>query len=249
MKDEPTKEMPKGEKTGEDILLTLMTDVELKPKSKPHFSQQFFQQFAEALKHPFAILMSGALITYLLVPYLNAEINYKQLLRETKLKKAIEIGDHNREFNSTFNGLLTMLSQFHNDTARLRLNPSELRAAKLNFRNDFERKYLDFDEKAWWWYTDLEREASVLDLVPSSELTQLKSETREYGQNVVKTKNILQVLWETMIADDYDPNNEESKKKVDDIIVGLRNQQGGLPALSRERNELIKKITKHFTIP
>ena len=68
----------------------------------------------EILRHPLALLIIGATITSLLVPYLNSRVNRNELLQEAKLKKASEIREHVIEFNSELNALETMLELFHN---------------------------------------------------------------------------------------------------------------------------------------
>ena len=107
-------------------------------------SKSTLTQVTEVLRHPFVLFLFGVVTTSLLVPYLNSKINRNQLLQEARLKKAIEIGNHNTEFNSKFNALRTMLESFHNQNVRLRLEPAEFRQAQLKFRDDFTNFLLDF---------------------------------------------------------------------------------------------------------
>src|SRR5215207_1758689 len=88
------------------------------------------KEVSAILKHPLVLLVIGATITSLLVPYLNAKVNRNEILQEARLKKAIEIGEHNTEFNSKFNTLKTMLESFHRRSVSLQLKPSEFKEAQ-----------------------------------------------------------------------------------------------------------------------
>ena len=205
------------------------------------------KQVLEILKHPLALLVIGATITSLLVPYLNAKVNRNEILQEARLKKAIEIGEHNTEFNSKFNTLKTILESFHRRSVRLQLKPSEFREAQSKFLDEFSRRYLDLDEKAWWWYPALQREASVLRLTSRSELQTLDTELKEYGDNLNKSFDILRPLWQALTSSDYNPNDKEYTDKVDKIIKDVNDEKTGLPALFQARNILIERIAGHFT--
>ena len=206
-------------------------------------SKSTVKQVAEVLRHPFVLFLIGVVTTSLLVPYLNSKINGNQLLQEARLKKAIEIGNHNTQFNSKFNALKTMLESFHNQNVRLRLEPAEFRQAQLKFRDDFTRRYLDLDEVAWWWHPDLEREASVMSLIPTDELQALDVDSKEYGNNVNKSFTILRPLWQELTSRDYNPNEVKSTDKINKIVTETQ----ALSPLFDERRILIERITKHFT--
>jgi hypothetical protein len=201
----------------------------------------------DILKHPLVLLVIGATITSLLVPYLNAKVNRNEILQAARLKKAIEIGEHNTEFNSKFNTLKTMLESFHRRSVRLQLKPSEFRETKSKFLDEFSRRYLDLDEKAWWWYPALEREASVLHLTSKSELQALDTELNEYGDNLNKSFGILRPLWQALTSYEYNPDDKEYTNKVDKIIEAVNDPNNGLSPLFQSRNILIEKIAGHFT--
>src|SRR5262245_5982218 len=215
--------------------------------AKESESPSTIKQALDILKHPLVLLVIGATITSLIVPYLNAKVNRNEILQAARLKKAIEIGEHNTEFNSKFNTLKTMLELFHRRSVRARLNPSEFREAKSKFLDEFTRRYLDLDEKAWWWYPALEREASVMRLSSRSELQSLDTELPEYGDNLNKSFAILRPLWQALTAYDYDPNDKECTNKVDKIIADVNDPNNGLPPLFQSRNILIERIAGHFS--
>jgi hypothetical protein len=226
--------------------IMLMTAPGFVVKSKPPFIRKILRQLIAALKHPFVLLVIGAITTSLLVPYLNSKVNRNQLLREARLKKAIEIGDQNTEFNSKLNALKTMLESFHRQNVRLQLQPVELREAKLRFRDDFTKRYLELDEKAWWWYSDLQREASVMGLTSTDELRTLGSNLGKYADNVNKSFDTLRPLWQALTSHDYDPNDQASRDKVEKIIAEVNDAQNGLPSLFQARNVLIDGIAGYF---
>jgi len=199
----------------------------------------------EILRHPLVLLIIGATITSLLFPYLNSRVNRNELLQEAKLKKASEIRGHVIEFNSELNALETMLELFHNMNVRLQLKPAEFRQAQLRFVDDFSKRYLDFDEKAWWWYSGLEGELSSLRQTSSGELQTLDNEFVEYGENVGKSKEVLKPLWVALTSADYSPNDLESRKKVDEIIAKVQKE---LPPLHQARNILAERMAGHFTL-
>jgi uncharacterized membrane-anchored protein YhcB (DUF1043 family) len=207
------------------------------------------KQVLDILKHPLILLVIGATITSLLVPYLNAKVNRNEILQAARLKKAIEIGEHNTEFNSKFNTLKTMLESFHKRSVSLQLKPAEFKVAQSKFLDEFSRRYLDLDEKAWWWYPALEREASILGLTSRSELQTLDTELQEYGDNLNKSFNILRPLWRKLTSYDYNPNDKEYANEVDQIILNVNDPKNGLPPLFQARNILIERIAGHFTSP
>jgi len=211
-------------------------------ETKPPSAQKI-RLLVEIPKHPFVLLVVGAIITSLLVPYLNSKVTRSQLLQEAKLKKAIEIGDHNMEFNSKFNALKTMLESFHNRSVRLQLPPSEFRATHSRFVDDFYRRYVELDEKAWWWYPALEREASVLHLLSDTERQTLSTECKIYHDNLIASFEVLKPLWVALTSHDYNPTDKDSDKKVEEIIKGVNKD---LPPLFQERDMAIEKIAKHF---
>lgn len=200
----------------------------------------------EILKHPFVLLVIGATVTSLLVPYLNSKVTRNQLSQEARLKKAIEIGDHNMEFNSKFNALKTMLESFHRRSVRLKLEAPEFREAHSRFVDDFSKRYLDLDEKAWWWYPALEREASVLRLISTSELQQMDSELADYGNNLNQSFNLLRPLWQELTSHNYNPGDKNSIDKVEGIITDVKKD---LPSTFEARNKLIERIAGHFSTP
>ncbi len=237
-------ETSKNQQTKEGMLPIMMTtDAALAAESNPP-SRKVLKQLAEVLNHPFVLLVIGAITTSLLVPYLNSKMNRSQLLREARLRRAIEIGTHNTEFNSKLNALKTMLESFHRQNVRLQLQPAELRAAQLRFRDDFTKRYLELDEKAWWWYSDLQREAAILGLTSTRDPETLRDALEKYARNANQSVSTLRPLWQALTSQDYNPNDQASRDRVERIITDANN---GLPSLFQERTHLIEEVTRYFT--
>jgi heme exporter protein D len=109
--------------------------------------QKSLRELLEILRHPFVLLIIGATMTSLIVPYLNSKINRNQLLQEARLKKAVEIREHNTEFSSKLNALKTMLETFHNMNVR-RLTcgalPKQSRKSLVCLKGITARRVLDY---------------------------------------------------------------------------------------------------------
>lgn len=204
------------------------------------------RHLGEVLRHPFILFVIGATTTSLLIPYLNAKVNHNQLLQEARLKKAVEIADRNTEFNSKFNTLKTLLESFHNRSVRLQLSPAEFSVAHSKFIDDFNRRYLELDERTWWWYSAIEREAAVLQLISPTELQALDAEFKEYAKNLNDSFNILRPLWQALTSREYKPDDKRSTDKVDAIIADVNRQIG---VLFEARNTLVQRIARHFGAP
>jgi hypothetical protein len=238
------KETPRTREMQTSILpVMLMTDVEFGAESKRHTAVNPLKNVTEALKHPLFLLIVGALMTSLLIPYLNDQFSRNRVRQETSLKKVLEIGLHNTEFNSELNTLKTMMQSFHNQNVRLQLQPDELREAQKNFRKDFNTRYLALDEKAWYWYWDLGREAEVLNLISPNELKMLDADLNEYGANVTKSVEAMRPLWRALTSHDYNPNDKEYRAKFDKMLDDVNVE---LSPLFEIRKRLVESISKHF---
>ncbi|HEX8000184.1 MAG TPA: hypothetical protein VF528_17480 [Pyrinomonadaceae bacterium] len=224
----------------------MMTDAEPEVKSKlpaKSSNSRVVRHLARTLKHPLFLLIIGATITSLLVPYLNSKVNRNRMLQEARQKKALEIVNRNTEFNIKLNALKTMMESFHNQNVRLQLQPSELREAQLKFRDDFNKRYLELDESAWWWHSNIARESSILALIPTDALPVLDSELKEYAANVSRSVGSLRPFWQKLTSSDYNPNDEKSREEVKKILADA----GKEGYLFGERNSIIEKITRHYT--
>jgi hypothetical protein len=241
---QPIGETPRTRDEQTSILSALlMTDVGFGVQSKRYTVVNPLKNATKALKHPLFLLIVGAIITSLLIPYLNDQFSRNRVRQETSLKKVLEIGLHNTEFISELNTLKTMMKSFHSQNVRMQLQPDELKEAQKNFRKDFNTRYLALDEKAWYWYWDLGREADVLDLISPKELQVLNADLNEYGANVTKSVEAMRPLWRALTSHEYNPNDKEYREEFDKKVSAV---EAELSPLFETRKELVERISKHF---
>jgi hypothetical protein len=195
---------------------------------------------SDSLRHPLVLLLVGSLLTALVIPYINARSNRANLIREARLKKAIEIINRSSEFNSQLNSLGTALGVFHFDNVRAKTPLPECREAQKTLNMDMNARYLEFEKRSWWWYGDLLQEAVVLELASPTDLQRLGTDVNEYGANVGQSVGTLSDLWHALVSPDYDPNDKKISKLIDDT-----NQK--LADLFESRRKLTERLVQHFT--
>src|SRR5882724_3102119 len=88
----------------------------------------------DSLGHPVTMLILGGLLTYIIAPIIVNNINESKLIQERKQAKAVEIWNHDTDFNIKLNALKTMLESYHNQNVRLQLSPEDLKEAQKEFR-------------------------------------------------------------------------------------------------------------------
>lgn len=160
-------------------------------------------QIKEASQHPLILLLVGSVLSSLLIPGISARSSEAQLLQETRLKKALEVGTHNREFDSKLNGITTLMKTFHNQNVRMKFNPVELREAQNAFRKDYTDRYLALNETAWWWYWDIQREARLLKLTSAADDTRLDQKIKEYGDSTTASVGAIAPMWRFLSSYEY----------------------------------------------
>jgi hypothetical protein len=198
----------------------------------------------DSLGHPLALLLLGSLLTYIIAPVVIDGINQRKLRQEARQEKAQEVWRHNTEFNIKLNALKTMLESYHNQNARLQLSPADLLEAQKEFRRDFTKRYLELDEMAFWWYSDLEREVNTLDFAPKDKLPKLNADLTSYGQNVNDSIALLKPLWKMLTSHDYHPNEDQTKADFERLT---KDADAKLPGLFHRRSELITDVAGIIT--
>jgi hypothetical protein len=133
----------------------------------------------EALRHPLGLLILGSALSSLLIPWISSRSTEAKLLQEARLTRALEVGTHNRDFDSKLNGLLTYMEMFHTQNVRMKLKPAELKEAQTAFRNKYTERYLALNETAWWWYGDITREAYLLRLTSEKDRKRLNEDCKD----------------------------------------------------------------------
>jgi hypothetical protein len=200
----------------------------------------------DSLGHPLTLLFLGGLLTYIIAPIVVGKINERKLLQETKQKKAMEIWSHNTEFNSKLNALKTQLQSYHSQNVRLQLDPPELKEAQKEFRRDFNRRYLELDEMAWWWYRTVQREANSSALVPRNQLPRVNADLDKYGENVNTSIGLLRPMWRALTSRDYHPDDQKTKTDFEALQKAADQQ---MPALFEERSRIIEEVADIITTP
>ncbi len=160
-------------------------------------------QFKEASQHPLLVLLIGSVLSSLLIPSISSRSSEAQLLQETRLKKALEVGVHNREFDSKLNALITLMKTFHNQNIRMKPNPAELRESQNAFRKEYTDRYLALDEMAWWWYGDIQREARLLRLTSDDDYKLLDETIKEYGNSTAASVGAVAPIWRFLSSSEY----------------------------------------------
>lgn len=197
-------------------------------------------------QHPLSLLVLGGLLTYIVAPIIVDKINEEKLIQETKQTRAIEIWNHDTQFNSKLNALKTMLLSYHSQNVRLKLDPEDQKEAQKEFRRNLNQRYLELDEMAWWWYRTVQIEAKDGRFVPSSKLPRLNAALDEYGNNVNKSIDALRPLWQTLTHHDYRPNDEKSRAGFEAL---QKDADAKLPDLFYERARLIEEVTTIIKTP
>lgn len=202
------------------------------------FLGSFLGAAATALLIPTLLLF---LSTYF-IPQMIEASNKTEALRVSRLKKALDIGEGNKEFKSRLNVLKTRMQSFIGQNTRGHLSGAQFREAQKNFQQSYTSDYLELDRMAWWWYWDLEREAQIFDLLSWEELKTLHDVLLKYAENIETSVKAISPLWEHLSSSDYRVDNkgqEQIKKLEQDMIPTL-------DALSEERMQLVKEMSALF---
>ena len=183
-----------------------------------------------------APIFIAALSTYV-IPKIIEKSSRTEQLRSARLKKALEIGDRNRDFNGRLNLLKTRMNIFFELSKRNRLSESDLRAAQRTFEKEYTEDYLEMDKQAWWWYWDLEREGTYFELLSQDELNQLRALSQQYGNNVGASVDAISPLWRFLSSTDYrvDDASQKRVKELQDKMNQVSQQ------LSDERTQKLAK--------
>ena len=195
------------------------------------------------LRHPLTLLIIGSLLGSFIIPYISSLSSKKQLLREARLKNALEILHNDSNIDSQLNVMRTRLGMFHQDNSRQKPSPTELKQRQDKLAEDINARYLEFDRTAWWWHKNLYQEAIILELTPPTGSGELLKRLDEYNKNVVDTVDALNKYWSASLSRDY--KLEESGK-----ITQIREEMDkNWDDLRKKRKTLVSKIVKDFTTP
>ncbi len=183
--------------------------------------QQVLKRRGKAfLRHPLTVVVITALLSPIVIPALL----HKSEIRQQRLKKALDLLDHDMEVNSHLNNLLTTLEIFHKDNTGVAARLVDYRQEQRELRKTMSSRYLEFDRIAWWWYKRVPTEAHLLGLISDEETTHIDSLVRDYETHLIETTNLINDLWNLFLRDQYDPTDKhntefmnETRKKFDEL--------------------------------
>ena len=197
---------------------------------------------------PKVIVTAGAaplallLLSTLLIPGIIEDANKSAASRTAKLKKALDIGDQNRDFTSRLNVLKTRMHMFNEQNARRNFSPMELRNSQNSFQKEHTDDYLALDKIAWWWYWDLEREGEISELLSAKELSGLHALLDEYGKNAEASVSAITPVWHLLSSSQYNLRND-CQKRIELLELEANTK---LDELSKVRIQIVKDIAACF---
>jgi hypothetical protein len=183
------------------------------------------------LRHPLTVLLLGTALSSLLIPYFSGRIDNEKLIREARLKKAMEIIGDNTETERNLNKLLTTLEVFHKDNSGPAARLTDYKKEQKELRRIMIERYLEFDKQAWWWYSQINVEAKILDIASPQELERLHQISNEYGENLKTSTAAVDDLWNAFLRETYkpsDPRNAELMKQTRSKLDGLSQKRSTL---------------------
>jgi hypothetical protein len=191
-----------------------------------------------ALAAPFVFL----LLSSFLIPGIIEDANRTEAVRAARVKKALDIGDHNRDFTSRLNVLKTRMHMFNELDVRGHLSSIELQNAQKTFQKEHTDDYLELDKMAWWWYWDLEREGEVSDVLSSNELNALHALLDEYAKNANASVCAISPLWKFLSSAEYSLSKDiQSRIELMEAEMNAKLQE-----LYEYRTQIVKDMAACF---
>ena len=193
------------------------------------------------LKHPLFLLIVGSVIGSFLIPWISQKNDKSRVLREARLKKAVEIVNNNTMTLSQLNSLVTRLGIFHKDNIRLKPTPAKLTELQDKLADDMNSRYGEFEKNGWWWYRSLTEEAVILEIVPPGGSDRLRNDINAYADNITQTVAAFGDFWHICLSKEYD---FEENGKVTQIQTKMNER---LSQLATERVALVNKLVQDFS--
>ncbi|HEY5838619.1 MAG TPA: hypothetical protein VIT19_06240 [Pyrinomonadaceae bacterium] len=193
------------------------------------------------LKHPLFLMVVGSVIGSFLIPWVSHKTDRNRALREARLKKAVEIVNHNTETLSQLNALVTRLGIFHKDNIRLKPTPAKLDELQDQLTKDMNSRYAEFEKTGWWWYRSLNDEAVILEIVPPGGSDKLRNDVNAYGDNISQTVAAFNDFWHKCLSKEYD---FEENGNVTQIQTKMYERLG---QLATERVKLVNNLVQDFS--
>lgn len=181
-------------------------------------------------------------LSTLFIPGIIDRANRTEALRTARQKKALDIGDQDRDFTSRLHVLKNRMHMFNEQNIRGRLSLGELRNTQKRFQKEHTDDYLDLEKMAWWWYWDLEREGEIFGLLSQKNLSDLHTLLEEYGKNAEASVGTITPLWRFLSSSEYSRSND-SQKQIELLETEMNTQ---LAELSKIRGQIVKDLAACF---
>jgi|KBSSwiStaDraftv2_1062776.scaffolds.fasta_scaffold493006_2 hypothetical protein len=193
------------------------------------------------LRHPLFLLIVGSIIGSFLIPWISQRSDKSRVLREARLKKAVEIVGNNTRSLAQLNSLVTRLGIFHKDNIRLKPSPAKLSALQEKLAEDMDKQYAEFEKTGWWWYRSLNDEAVILEIVPRTGSDKLRHDIDNYAENMTQTVASFGDLWHKCLSKEYD---FQENGPVTQIQTKMNER---LKQLATERIALVNNLVQDFS--
>jgi|ERR1043166_973929 len=194
------------------------------------------------LRHPLFLLIVGSVIGSFLIPWISQKNDRNRVLREARLKKAVEIVDNNTQTLSQLNSMVTRLGIFHKDNIRLKPAPAKLSELQDKLADDMNRHYAEFERNGWWWYRSLNDQAEILEIVPPGGSDKLRNDVNAYADNITQTVAAFNDFWHKCLSKEYD---FEENGKVTQVQNKMNERLG---QLATERVRLVNNLVQDFSV-
>jgi len=188
------------------------------------------------LRHPLFLLIMATVLTTIIVP----KISYRLKLKETRLKKALEIIEQSTEVNRRLNALLTTLEMFHKDNSGVAARLSDYKEEQKKLREIMMERYLEFDKVAWYWYSNVYTEAHLLGFVSVKELHIIGELVYRYEAKLIESTHSLDNLWNIFLREEYTPSDIQNTEV-------MKTTRHDLAKLERSRTILISELADILT--
>ncbi len=200
-------------------------------------AESWLRVLATALLVPLIIVI----LSNYFIPSIIEKSNKREALRAARLKKSLDVGDHNKDFTTQLHRLKTMMQMFNGLNIRRKLSEAQLRGAQDAFQKEYTNQYLALDETAWWWYGELQRDAETYDLLSPDEEKKLVELTQKYGDNVTAAVGTVGPLWSYLSSSEY--SLREDKNQFGTLESKMNTD---LTRLYDDRVQLVREISKLF---
>lgn len=185
--------------------------------------------------HPLILVIIAAILSAWLIPWIHFKSERRRVLFEKRLDKAIDITKNHQEVTARLNALQSALEMFQKDNLVTNLSAARLEEEKNKLRERMNMLYLEFDNKAWFWYWNLIRNAKIVGVFKTGEIEYLKKQMLAYEDNLVKSLEPLRQFWIECLKAGYDPSNPM-------ILKCMKQSRQMLHNTMLERNKIIDSV-------